>query len=120
MQIRHLFCASVLSIALSIGAQAALAAQGGTHFLADRHVERGVACEACHGVKTPQAGATVETAQCNSCHKSLDEVAKRTAKLDPNPHYNHLVGLNCTECHRGHQKSVNMCASCHNIKFDVP
>ena len=106
MQIRHLFCASVLSIALSIGAQAALAAQGGTHFLTDRHVERGVACEACHGVKTPQAGATVETAQCNTCHKSLDEVAKRTAKLDPNLHYNHLVGLNCTECHRGHQKSV--------------
>lgn len=85
MQVRHLFCASVLAVALSVSAQAA---ENGTHFLADRHVERGVACEACHGVKTPQPGATVETAQCNSCHKSLDDVAKRTEKLDPNPHYN--------------------------------
>ncbi len=117
MQVRHLFCASVLAVALSVSAQAE---ENGTHFLADRHVERGVACEACHGVKTPQPGATVETAQCNSCHKSLDDVAKRTEKLDPNPHYNHLVGLNCTECHRGHQKSVNMCGSCHNLQFKVP
>ena len=91
-----------------------------SHYLADRHVERGATCESCHGAKTPKPGATVSTKQCSSCHGSLDEVAKRTAGLDPNPHYNHLVGLNCTECHRGHQQSVNMCASCHNLKFKVP
>ena len=60
------------------------------------------------------------TAQCNTCHQSLDAVAKQTSKLDPNPHYNHLVGLDCAECHRGHQQSVNMCAQCHNIEYKVP
>ena len=59
-------------------------------------------------------------AQCNICHQSLDAVAKQTSKLDPNPHYNHLVGLDCAECHRGHQQSVNMCAQCHNIEYKVP
>ena len=120
MEFRHFFCASLLAAALSISAAQAAPATSTTHFLADRHVERGVACESCHGVKTPKPGAVVETAKCNACHQSLDEVAKRTSKLDPNPHYNHLVGLNCTECHRGHQKSVNMCASCHNIQYNVP
>ena len=72
------------------------------------------------GKETPKAGAKVSTAQCNTCHQSLDAVAKQTSKLDPNPHYNHLVGLDCAECHRGHQQSVNMCAQCHNIEYKVP
>lgn len=91
-------------------------------FLADRHGTRGVTCESCHGTKAPQPGAKVETAKCNTCHGSLDKVAELTKakKLDPDPHYNHLVGLDCNECHKGHQPSVNMCSNCHNIKFKVP
>lgn len=88
-------------------------------FLADRHGQRNVDCVACHQ-EAPKAGAKVANGQCLQCHKSADEVAKRTAKMDPNPHYNHLVGLRCQECHRGHQKSVNMCASCHNLQWQVP
>ena len=71
-------------------------------------------------MKAPKAGAKVNEAQCLKCHGSLDKVAERTKNVKPNPHYNHLVGLNCLECHRGHQKGVNMCADCHNIKFNVP
>ena len=66
-------------------------------FLADRHVARGVACETCHGVKTPAPGAKV-----------------------PNPHYNHLIGTDCQECHKGHAQSVNLCGSCHNLDWKVP
>ena len=114
------FTAAVLTagalVLLSINTASAADGQ----FLADRHVARGVACASCHGKETPKAGAKVSTAQCNTCHQSLDVVAKQTSKLDPNPHYNHLVGLDCAECHRGHQQSVNMCAQCHNIEYKVP
>ena len=114
------FTAAVLTagalVLLSINTASAADGQ----FLAARHVARGVACASCHGKETPKAGAKVSTAQCNTCHQSLDAVAKQTSKLDPNPHYNHLVGLDCAECHRGHQQSVNMCAQCHNIEYKVP
>lgn len=114
------FTAAVLTagalVLLSINTASAADGQ----FLADRHVARGVACASCHGKETPKAGAKVSTAQCNTCHQSLDAVAKQTSKLDPNPHYNHLVGLDCAECHRGHQQSVNMCTQYHNIEYKVP
>ncbi len=91
-------------------------------FLADRHVARNVNCQACHQTAQPKPGATVATAQCSQCHGSLDQVAELTKqkKLDPDPHYNHLVGLNCAECHQGHAPGKNMCGTCHNIKFNVP
>lgn len=104
---------------LVLGLTAAFSAEAGG-YLADRHAARGGACVSCHGVKAPKAGAKVNEAQCLKCHGSLDKVAERTKNVKPNPHYNHLVGLNCLECHRGHQKGVNMCADCHNIKFNVP
>lgn len=115
------FAAALLAAgALMLSLPAAHAADASGKLLADRHAARGVACASCHGTEAPRPGAKVTTAQCNACHTSLDAVAKRTEKLDPNPHYNHLVGLDCWECHRGHTKSVNMCGSCHSIRFDVP
>lgn len=117
------FTAAVLTagalVLLSINTASAADGQ----FLADRHVARGVACASCHGKETPKAvckSFNRAVPQCNTCHLSLDAVAKQTSKLDPNPHYNHLVGLDCAECHRGHQQSVNMCAQCHNIEYKVP
>lgn len=104
---------------LACAAFPSAAAEGGK-FLADRHMARGVVCVSCHGTQSPQPGAKVKTENCNACHQSLDAVAKRTAKVDPNPHYNHLVGLDCVECHKGHRQSVNMCAGCHNIHYKVP
>lgn len=105
-------------LAVSTLAMTATATAGGN--LADRHAQRGTDCVACHNTKAPKAGAVVKQETCLKCHGSLDQVAQRTKKLDPNPHYNHLVGLDCLECHRGHQKSVNMCGECHNLKFNVP
>lgn len=83
---------------------------------------RGVECSACHAVAAPKAGDAVDSRKCVACHGGLDRVAERTkAKgLDPDPHYNHLVGLECTECHQGHKAGVNLCANCHNLKFKVP
>ena len=71
MKFHHIFCAVVLALSFGV----AQAAPSNTHFLAARHAERGVACEACHGTKSPAAGAAVETAKCYSCHQALDAVA---------------------------------------------
>lgn len=110
---------TALLTALASGMAVSLAAQP---MLADRHVARGMDCVSCHKVKTPKPGATVDKQQCIGCHGSLEDIAKREKdkKLDPNPHYNHLVDLNCNECHKGHQKPVNMCNDCHQIPFKVP
>lgn len=94
-------------------------AQGTASYLADRHAQRNVACASCH-VSAPQAGAVVETAQCLACHKSREDVAKRTAGIDPNPHANHMIEQNCNECHNGHKPGQYMCSSCHNLKRTVP
>lgn len=91
-------------------------------FLADRHVGRGVACASCHRDKSPAPGAKVPMTACTTCHGSLDQVAERTKKkgVTPDSHYNHLVGLNCLECHQGHKPSQNACSTCHEIQYKVP
>lgn len=90
--------------------------------LADFHKDHGVACQSCHAEGIPKDAARMSDAACIQCHGTIDQVAKKTqAKhLDPDPHYNHLVGLGCLECHKGHEKSVNLCNGCHNIDFKVP
>ena len=115
------FVQMIASAAL-LAAVLACPASAAETYLAGRHTERGVACASCHGIDAPAAGAAVKQEACLACHVSLDQVAERTKarKLDPDPHYNHLVGLDCLECHRGHRPSVNMCASCHNLDFRVP
>lgn len=106
----------------SLFAASAMSAEAG--FLADRHATRGVACATCHGVAAPEAGSTVETKQCLGCHGSLKAISEKIHQRDkaqsPDPHVNHSLGLNCNECHRGHQKSVNMCSRCHIFEYKVP
>ena len=75
-------------------------------------------CASCHGggEKKPVSGA-----QCLTCHESIEEVAKKTADIEPNPHDNHetVGGLDCTECHKGHKQDVVLCRQCHTaMKFE--
>lgn len=108
----------ICAVVLGFGVGNAYASQ----FLADRHVAHGVPCSACHGKATPVKGSTVDQKACLACHKSLDNVAKMSEKkgVDPNPHYNHLVGLNCLECHQGHKEGKNLCGTCHALHYKVP
>lgn len=102
--------------AVTVGAQAAN--------LADRHASKSVDCVSCHDTKTPAEGATVSTQKCSGCHGSLQDISaqiqKRSNAQSPDPHVNHSLGLNCNECHRGHQPSVNMCNRCHVFQYNVP
>ena len=71
-------------------------------------------CTSCHGDTTPQK--PVETAKCLECHKSFDEVAKKTADMSPNPHSNHIVDsqdLDCSSCHHAHKANELYCTQCH-------
>lgn len=110
----------LLSALLAAGVLALSGTAQAADFLADRHVARGVECKTCHLTATPQPGAKVKSQTCNGCHVSLDKVAERTKDMTPNPHYNHLIGTDCQECHKGHQQSQNLCANCHALEWKVP
>ena len=119
------------------GLYAAGAAAGGIWYAADvsgsqlggcmvfgRLAARTVDCAACHAVKTPAEGAEVDTQKCLACHVSLNAVSEKIHARDnaqsPDPHVNHSLGLNCVECHKGHEQSVNMCSRCHLFEYKVP
>ena len=108
---------AVLAASLGFAAFSSFAADAPV--LADRHVARSVTCDKCHGSQPPQAGAKVKVEQCLTCHQSYDTVAERTAKIEPNPHKNHLGNVRCSDCHSGHAQPKNMCNDCHKFNFNV-
>ena len=74
-------------------------------------------CNACHNAMPPKAP---EQAVCLKCHVSYAAVAKKTAKMKPNPHDSHMGRVDCVQCHSMHDKSRFMCQDCHafkNVKF---
>ncbi len=69
-----------------------------------------------HGKNWPDASGWVKKDTCMGCHGSYADLAKTTAKLEPNPHFSHLGEVNCQECHIGAKaKPELMCNTCHNF-----
>lgn len=89
--------------------------------IADKHTEKGVACEACHGPdKSNLATPTLET--CTACH-ALQALTEKTSKVKPtNPHVSphYKDKLDCILCHTGHVESENYCNQCHQFDFKLP
>lgn len=85
-------------------------------FGADRHAAKGLKCESCHGpdAKNP---AYPDEKTCLQCH-NRDELAKKTEKLEINPHKAPHNG-DCTLCHMQHEPEVNYCAQCHKVSFKM-
>lgn len=106
---------SIFCLLLAFSVQA----QSTTKFLADRHVDKGVTCEACHGNGKEKEEPKLDT--CAACHPVNALVEKTTAVKPKNPHtsphYNDK--LDCINCHTGHEAPVNFCAQCHNFDFKV-
>jgi len=86
--------------------------------LSHLHLWNGTSCRNCHGEATPRKAVT--TAQCFSCHKSYQEVAKLTKGLATNPHESHFGNIDCGQCHKAHRKSELHCNKCHDFDFKVP
>lgn len=86
-----------------------------------KHAAKGVTCEACHKTNSPSRAA--KASSCARCHTYAD-VAKKTSKMNPNPHESHAGEVRCTLCHREHKASVNYCLECHQtgekFQFKVP
>ena len=107
------FRAALLTTLLYAGATGLVQA---ADFGADRHVARGVKCEACHGPK--MQNEYPDEKACLSCHNRND-IAKKTGKLNPNPHRAPHNG-DCTLCHMQHEPEVNYCEQCHQFGFEMP
>lgn len=115
--IRKLFCFSIAAILLCAGVALV---QEKEKFTADRHKERGVSCEVCHGEAQPTKAASAE--KCQACHQSLEAVAERTKDFVRDPHKNHITDssdVECTRCHNGHKANSPVCNACHSgFKFE--
>ncbi|MDO5530991.1 cytochrome c3 family protein [Sutterella sp.] len=109
---------TLIALAAALALGSAFTSATAADFTADFHVSKGLNCATCHKT-APVEGAKVKKATCQSCH-SYESLAQKTAKVEPNPHYNHLGDVNCTDCHKGHQKSELMCNQCHQFQLNVP
>ncbi len=68
----------------------------------------------------PMHANLAETAQmkdCLMCHQSYEAVAKKTEKMNPNPHSSHRGQAECTNCHKVAAKPRFECNDCHT--FDI-
>ncbi len=95
--------------------------------LADRHVARGMKCDACHVSASGGAlkAADTDYGVCATCHGDYQKMIEKTAAKhkdsgQPNPHAQHDGALPCTECHKAHKPGVNYCAQCHSFVYKVP
>jgi hypothetical protein len=80
------------------------------------HARKNVTCAGCHAKRLPIKDESVENDRCLSCHDSYEKLAEKTASSEfpmRNPHRSHLVALDCTKCHLGHQESKSYCLQCH-------
>lgn len=107
-----------LPFVLLAGLFLAFPASAADTLLADKHTALGLTCAQCHKTTTPTKAAP--DSQCISCHGDNDAMAKKTEKAKPNPHFNHLGDVGCTECHHGHKPSRPICADCHQFKMQMP
>ncbi len=112
---KALFVLAAACLSLASAAQAADLPN-----LADRHVAKLGGCQGCHGEGMPKNGAAVTKGQCLACHGgSYEKLAEKTDNLEINPHDSHLGTIECTKCHRGHQKPVLECARCHDFSKEL-
>ena len=73
------------------------------------------ACLPAHAAMPSAAKGPHAKVPCSMCHQSYDAVAKKTQKVNPNPHFNHRGEQECTNCHKMHTKSRVECNDCHTF-----
>ena len=98
-----ILAAAAIAFGLSMGM--ASAAETGSKTLAE-----------IHAGSWPDASGWVKKDTCMGCHGPYADLAKKTEKLEPNPHFSHLGSVNCQECHKGDKAEPElMCNSCHKF-----
>lgn len=109
----------IFTILLLFTALSSVGAAGREQFTADLHKSKGIRCEGCHA--KAQGKTFVPAEKCLSCHGPASALAQKTAG-EANPHASPHWGpdMECTVCHRQHEKTVNWCGHCHKYDFRVP
>lgn len=103
---------TLLALAMGI----ALTAQAAAPAMKINGPHANLECSTCHQGGQFKAPAK-ET--CLTCHQSYEAVAKRTEKLNPNPHFSHRGQKDCASCHSMHGKSRLECNDCHNFNLKM-
>lgn len=89
--------------------------QSHTHFFAE------VTCSDCH--EDPDNAGQPELAVCTACHGTLEDIAAKTATVEPTNPHNSPHGApfaECVLCHYQHEPPDNFCATCHDFDFTMP
>ena len=126
------FVSAAAAIGLAVLCSAALAQSPAPTplNLATAHAQQSkLACNACHGDKTPTSVTAEESLatvnqNCVNCHgdaKSLAEkLAPNLVHKEINPHGSHLVEIDCVTCHHGHSAGEAYCQQCHAFDMTMP
>lgn len=82
-------------------------------------------CAACHDANAVTASSVPDderalNAKCNTCHGGYKVLAEKSKDLHFNPHASHLGDINCTVCHRAHEKPKLACNDCHAFDMKMP
>jgi DnaJ-class molecular chaperone len=103
--------AALVLLAIFTAVTSAQSAQSHTKkSTAEVHIAGGLTCTNCHG-EGPKKPAARD--KCQECHGDYKDLAKATNDLEPNPHYNHTIDLDCNACHHMHKASEVYCHRCH-------
>ncbi len=87
--------------------------------LSHLHEMHGVTCGDCHDSSAPPEALSSE--DCLGCHGPFEDLKKKTAKTEYNPHDSHYQeALGCDGCHHAHSPGENFCAQCHDLEWKVP
>lgn len=90
----------------------------GHGFLIDKHIGAGLNCASCHHDAPPPKAPAM--AACVGCHGSYQQIAAKTAALQPNPHASHVGEIPCASCHHVHKASEVFCDQCHAFGMSPP
>ena len=115
------FCFVALPLVFMAWMALSASEQPASVFTADLHKAKGVSCEGCHGTAEPKSFVPAD--RCLACHGGRSELVKKTAAIKPeNPHDSPHWGsrMECSVCHRQHEKTVDWCSHCHAFNFRVP
>ncbi|MCD8553671.1 cytochrome c3 family protein [Seleniivibrio sp.] len=109
-------CIMVFSFICSI-------AIAGSGDLRGAHKDRGIACEDCHGTKTPEKKAPASVCKtCHADHRGEIKTYKNNGhEVKVNPHDSHQGELRCTLCHSIHEPSKLYCNQdgCHAFENNM-
>lgn len=80
------------------------------------HQKLNLDCKSCHLEKDQKDYSSAMQSSCLACHGSYDKLAEATGGLGHNDNIHkspHYAALDCDNCHKAHQPTVNMCLRCH-------